>query len=80
MITKQVWSKAHTGIVVETKCRVRAKVMQLPAESFSHTIKNPGTLDPDITTRRVITELADLPNIGLYCIIYDEVDRIRKEE
>ena len=56
-------SKAHTGIVAET---MHVKVMQLPAESVSHTIKNTGTLDPDITTRRDITELADLPNIILY--------------
>ena len=46
----------------------------------SHTIQNPGTLEPGVSTRQVITEFADLPEIGTYCIIYDEVERVRSEE
>ena len=66
--------------IAETIRRVRAKVMVLPVANFSHTIQNPGTLEPGVSTRRVITEFADLPEIGTYCIIYDEVERVRSEE
>ena len=66
--------------IAETIRRVRAKVMALPVANFSHTIENPGTLEPGITSRRIITEFADLPSLGVYCIIYDEVELLRKEE
>ena len=73
-------SDTRSSMVAETIRRVHAKVMALPAGNFSHTIENLGTLEPGVSTRRVITEFADLPNIGVYCIIYDEVESIRSEE